>query len=61
MSKIKRILGVKATKAAAKHSAHGLSAKAKRRPLRSTGLIGAGLLLGFAGGWTAARAKTSSA
>ncbi len=59
MSKIKRIVGIKATKAAAKHSAHGLSAKAKRRPLRSSGLIGAGLVLGLAGGWAAARATAS--
>ena len=59
MSKIKRIIGVKATKATAKHTAHGLSSKAKRKPLRSAGLLSAGALFGLAAGWTAARATAS--
>lgn len=58
MSKIKRIIGIKATKAAAKHSAHGLSAKAQRKPLRSASLVGAGLALGLAVGWVGARSAS---
>ena len=56
MSRIKRIIGIKATKAAAKHSAHGLSARAQRKPLRSTSLLSAGMALGLAAGWAAGRA-----
>ena len=59
MTKIKRIIGIKATKAAARHTAHGLSAKAQRKPFRSAGLLSAGLALGIAVGWTA-RAATQS-
>jgi hypothetical protein len=58
VSKIKRIIGIKATKAAAKHSAHGLSAKAQRKPLRSASLVGAGLALGLAVGWVGARSAS---
>lgn len=61
MSKIKRIIGIKATKAAAKHSAHGLSAKAQRKPLRSASLLGAGVALGLAVGWAGARSASSPA
>jgi len=61
VSKIKRIIGVKATKAAARHTAHGLSDKAHRRPLRSASLLSAGLALGLAAGWAAARATAGSA
>jgi hypothetical protein len=59
MSKIKRMIGVKATKAAARHSAHGVSAKARRKPLRSSILLSAGVGLGLAAGWVAGRATTS--
>ncbi len=59
MSAIKQVLGRKATKAVVKHSAHGLSAKAQRRPLRSTLLLGAGVAFGLLAGW-AARGATST-
>jgi hypothetical protein len=59
MSKIKRIIGIKATKATARHTAHGLSAKAQRKPLRSVSLLSAGAALGLAAGWAAARATAS--
>jgi hypothetical protein len=59
VSKFKRIIGIKATKAAAKHSAHGLSARAQRKPLRSTSLLSAGVALGLAAGWAAGRATAS--
>lgn len=48
MSKLKRIVGIKATKATARHSVRGLTSKAQRRPLRSTTLLCAGALLGGA-------------
>ena len=56
MSGIKRIIGIKATKAVVRHSAHGLSTKAQRKPLRSASLLIVGVMLGLAGGWAAARA-----
>jgi hypothetical protein len=59
VSKIKRIIGIKATKATARHTAHGLSAKAQRKPLRSVSLFGAGAAFGLAAGWAAARATAS--
>ncbi len=59
MPKLKRIIGIKATKAAAKHSAHGISAKAQRKPLRSASLLGAGITLGLAVGWAGARSGSS--
>jgi hypothetical protein len=49
------MIGIKAAKATAKHSAHGLSAKAQRRPLRSVSLLGAGVAIGFGAGWAAGR------
>jgi hypothetical protein len=60
VSKIKRIIGIKATKAAAKHSAHGLSAKAQRKPLRSVSLLGAGIALGLGVGWAGGARSASS-
>lgn len=60
MSKLKRIIGIKATKAVATHSAHGLSDKVRRRPLRSASLLSAGMALGLAAGWAAARATAGS-
>ena len=59
MSKIKRIIGIKATKATARHTARGLSAKAHRKPLRSVSLIGAGAAFGLVAGWAAGRASAS--
>jgi uncharacterized protein YfiM (DUF2279 family) len=59
VSKIKRIIGIKATKAIARHSAHGLSEKAQRKPLRSASLLSAGVALGLAAGWAAGRATAT--
>jgi hypothetical protein len=56
MSRIKRIVGIKATKTAAKHSAHGLSARAQRKPLRSVSLLSAGVAVGLAAGWAVGHA-----
>jgi hypothetical protein len=55
VSRLKRIVGVKATKATVKHTAHGLSSKAKRKPLRSAGLLGAGIAVGLGAGFVAGR------
>jgi hypothetical protein len=55
VSRLKRLIGIKATKAAAKHSAHGLTAKAHRKPLRSASLLSIGLALGLGAGWAAGR------
>ena len=55
MSRLKRMIGIKAAKATAKHSAHGLSAKAQRRPLRSVSLLGVGVAIGFGAGWALGR------
>jgi len=55
VSRLKRTIGIKATKAAAKHSAHGVADKAQRRPLRSATLVGAGILVGLGAGFAAGR------
>jgi ribosomal protein L35 len=59
VAKIKRTLGIKATKAAARHSAHGMSAKAQRKPLRSVSLLSAGVVIGLCAGWAAGRASAA--
>jgi F0F1-type ATP synthase assembly protein I len=56
MAKLKRTIGIKATKAAARHSAHGMSTKAQRKPLRSTSLLSAGVAVGLGVGWAVGRA-----
>jgi F0F1-type ATP synthase assembly protein I len=53
VSKVKRIVGKRAAKAAVRHSAHGVNAKARRSPLRSSGLLGAGAIVGAVAGWLA--------
>lgn len=55
MSNLKRLIGLKTTKAVARHSAHGLSSKAKRRPLRSVSLLGLGVAVGLGAGFAAGR------
>jgi uncharacterized protein YfiM (DUF2279 family) len=59
VSKLKRIIGIRATKAVAKHTAHGLSAKAQRKPLRSASLLAVGLAVGLAAGWSGGRSAAS--
>jgi hypothetical protein len=56
VSRIKRIIGIKAARATARHTAHGLSSKAQRRPLRSVSLLSAGLAVGLGAGFAAGRA-----
>jgi hypothetical protein len=50
MAKLGWTIGKKATKATAKHSARGVAAKAKRKPLRSVSLLGIGGAVGGAAG-----------
>ena len=60
MAKLSRKVERKAAKATVKHSARGLSSKAKRRPLRSVSLLSLGGAVGATIGWVAGR-KTASA
>jgi hypothetical protein len=60
MSKFKRMIGVKATRAAARHSAHGLSSKAQRKPMRSASLLGTGVVIGLGAGLAAGRGLARS-
>jgi hypothetical protein len=59
MAKLGWIIGKKATKATARHSARGVAAKAQRKPLRSVSLLSlggaVGGAVGVAAGWTAGR------
>jgi hypothetical protein len=50
MRTFKRLIARRAAKAAVKHTAHGVAAKARRRPLRSTTLLGAGAVAGWLAG-----------
>ncbi len=60
MYSIKQRIGMKAAKATAKHSAHGVAAKAQRKPLRSVSLLTAGVALGLGAGLAAGLALGSS-
>jgi len=55
VTRLKRMIGIKAAKATARHSAHGLASKAQRRPLRSASLVGVGLAIGLGAGVAAGR------
>jgi hypothetical protein len=55
MAKLGWIIGKKATKATARHSARGVAAKAQRKPLRSISLLSVGGAVGVATGWIAGR------
>lgn len=55
MSRLGRKIGRKATKATVRHSARGLASKAKRRPVRSAGLLTIGGVVGATAGWFAGR------
>jgi len=51
----------KATKAGAKHTAHGAVSKLKRQPMRAGALLLVGGVFGAAGGWLAARSNAAPA
>lgn len=44
-------LGKKAAKITVRHSARGVTAKARRQPIRGVTLLGAGAAIGAVGGW----------
>lgn len=46
---------MKAAKATAKHTVHGVAAKAQRKPVRSATLVGAGIAVGLGAGFAAGR------
>jgi len=55
MSRLKRMIGIKATKATARHTVHGIASKAQRRPLRSASLLSVGVVVGLGAGFAAGR------
>lgn len=58
MTHLMRMIGIRAAKATARHSVHGVASKAHRRPLRSASLVGAGLAIGLGAGVAAGRGMT---
>jgi hypothetical protein len=54
MTNIRWTIGKKAARVAMRHSAHGVAAKARRRPLRSSTLVAIGAVIGAAASWIAA-------
>jgi hypothetical protein len=50
MSRLKRNAGIKAARLTVRHSGHGLKSKARRDPLRTMTLLGAGGAAGAAAG-----------
>jgi hypothetical protein len=48
---MRKKFGKKAAKVTVRHSARGAAAKAKRQPIRSLTLLGAGAAIGAVGGW----------
>ena len=63
MSRLKREIGRRAARATVRHSAHGVTSKIQRRPLRSASLLSVGVSLGAAfggaAGWLAGRRTAS--
>jgi hypothetical protein len=55
MRNIRWMIGKRAARATVRHSAHGVAAKARRKPLRSSTLLGVGMAIGAAASWVGAR------
>ena len=55
MAQIKQALARRAVKTTARHSAHGISSKLKRNPVRAVTLLSLGGVVGALAGWIAAR------
>jgi hypothetical protein len=55
MKDIRWTIGKRAARAAVRHSAHGVVAKVQRRPLRSSTLVGIGVVAGAAASWLGSR------
>jgi hypothetical protein len=60
MAKLGRTIGKKATKATVRHSVRGVAAKAQRKPMRSTTLLGVGGFVGVITGFFAGRKTAES-
>ena len=48
---MRKKFGKKAAKVTVRHTARGVTAKAKRQPIRSVTLLGTGAAVGAIGGW----------
>ena len=59
MARFKRRIERRAARAAVRHSAHGVSAKVHRKPLRSASLISFGAIVGGAAAFFAGRRTAS--
>jgi len=59
MAKLKRTIGRRAARAAVRHSAHGVSSKVQRKPVRSASLISLGAIVGAAAAFLAGRRTAS--
>jgi hypothetical protein len=57
MKTFRRLIAKRAAKAAVRHTAHGVAAKVRRRPLRSASLLSVGAAVGAAAGWLAGRRR----
>lgn len=55
MSRLRRRARRKAIEATVHHATHGIEAKVRRQPIRSTRLLALGAALGCAVGWIAGR------
>jgi len=55
MRNVRWAIGKKAARVAVRHSAHGVAAKARRRPLRSSTLVAVGVVIGAAASWIGSR------
>lgn len=55
MNNLGKTFGRKAARATARHSVRGVASKAKRKPVRSATLLGAGGAVGAVAGWFAGR------
>jgi hypothetical protein len=60
MAKVKWFLGRKAARATVRHTAHGMTAKVKRQPLRSAKLVSVGAAVGAAAGFLAGRGNRAT-
>lgn len=61
MSSFGRTLGKKATKTTVRHSVRGVASKARRKPMRTATLLGAGGFVGAVTGFVAGRKTASTA
>ena len=55
MTSLGKTVGKRAAKATARHTWHGFTSKAKRKPLRNSTVFAAGGVAGLTAGWVAGR------